>query len=458
MNSSLLKLLAVGVLAGVLLSGCERPPVESVQGGFRGTAMGLVYNPRILEKQIPLNQAPESIPAVPGDGPRAKEVYQNVKVLGDLSVAEFARHMVSITQWVSPQEGCNYCHNPANLADDSKYTKVVARRMIQMTQHINSKWKNHVADTGVTCYTCHRGQAVPQYVWSLPKPDKNTSRFLGDRSEQNTPSEVVGLSTLPYDPFSHYLQGDKDIRVGGETALPTGNRSSIKQAEFTYGLMMHFSTALGVNCTYCHNAQHFGSWDSAPPQRATAWHGIRMARDVNVAYMDPLQPVFPDNRKGSQGDVLKVNCQTCHQGAYKPLYGAQMAKAHPELLSASAPAAAAAAAPAAAAVGTGNIEPVKLYFDTAKADLPADAGKQLEDLITYAKANADAKLGISGYHDKRGSVAVNAELAKNRAVAVRELLKGAGIAEERIQMQKPVETEGGTDDRQARRVEVYAAK
>jgi photosynthetic reaction center cytochrome c subunit len=457
MKTSTFKVLVGMAAAALLLAGCERPPVDSVQGGYRGTAMGLVYNPRILEKQIPLNQPPEALAAVPSDGPKAKDVYQNVKVLGDLSVAEFARHMAAVTSWVAPQEGCNYCHNPANLADDSKYTKVVARRMIQMTQHINSKWKNHVADTGVTCYTCHRGQPVPQYVWSAPAPDKNVSRLLGDRAEQNAPSTVVGLSTLPNDPFTHYLLGDSDIRVAGTTALPTGNRHSIKQAEYTYGFMMHLSTALGVNCTYCHNTQSFGSWESSPPQRATAWHGIRMSRDLNVAYMDPLQPIFPDNRKGTQGDVLKVNCQTCHQGAYKPLYGAQMAKGHPELLSPVA--AAATAAPAAVtAAGTGNLEPVKLYFETAKADLPADVSKQLEALIAYAKANPDAKLGISGYHDKRGSITANAELAKNRAVAVREVLKGSGVAEDRIQMQKPVETEGGTDDKEARRVEVYAAK
>jgi photosynthetic reaction center cytochrome c subunit len=30
--------------------------------------------------------------------------------------------------------------------------------------------------------------------------------------------------------------------------------------------------------------------------------------------------------------VAKLNCATCHQGAYKPLNGAQMAKDFPELL------------------------------------------------------------------------------------------------------------------------------
>ena len=32
----------------LLLVGCERPPIEAVQHGYRGTAMDLIYNPRTL--------------------------------------------------------------------------------------------------------------------------------------------------------------------------------------------------------------------------------------------------------------------------------------------------------------------------------------------------------------------------------------------------------------------------
>ena len=39
----------------------------------------------------------------------------------------------------------------------------------------------------------------------------------------------------------------------------------------------------------------------------------------------------PDYRKGELGDAPKLNCNTCHQGAYKPLFGAPMAKDFPEL-------------------------------------------------------------------------------------------------------------------------------
>jgi photosynthetic reaction center cytochrome c subunit len=113
--------------------------------------------------------------------------------------------------------------------------------------------------------------------------------------------------------------------------LPEGNRQSIQQTEWNYSLMLHFSQALGVNCTYCHNSRAFSSWEESPPQRVTAWHGIRMVRDINNTYIEPLRPSFPPHRLGVLGDTLKANCTTCHQGAWAPLYGAPMLRDYPEL-------------------------------------------------------------------------------------------------------------------------------
>ncbi|MFN5350758.1 MAG: photosynthetic reaction center cytochrome PufC [Polaromonas sp.] len=328
--------LLVASTAVLLLAACEKPPIAVSQTGFRGTGMEQVYNPRILATQASLNKAPEvsaAVADVPG-GPKAGAIYQNVKVLGDLSVGEFARTMSAITEWVAPQQGCNYCHVAGNFADDSVYTKVVARKMLQMTQKVNSGWKQHVAETGVTCYTCHRGNNIPKEVWFAPQPQKSAGGSLGNDFGQNRAAKSVGLSSLPYDPFTPYFLDSKPIRVNGKEALAmTGaaaNRSSIKQAEHTYGTMIHWSESLGVNCTYCHNTQSFSSWGAnATPQRATAWYGIRMARELNNEYMVPLTSVFPANRLGPTGDVAKANCATCHQGAYKPLYGAAMAKHYP---------------------------------------------------------------------------------------------------------------------------------
>jgi photosynthetic reaction center cytochrome c subunit len=253
-----------------------------------------------------------------------------VQVLGDASVGQFTRVMASITTWVAPKEGCNYCHNPNNMASDEKYTKVVARRMIQMTQHVNTDWMTHVAAVGVTCYTCHRGNNIPVNIWYnsvSTQPNGMVETNMG----KNAPAPDEGLSSLPNDPFTPFLEQSGNIRIAATQALPGTDRQSIKQAEWTYALMMHFSQSLGVNCTYCHNSRSFSDWSQSTPQRATAWYGIRMVRDLNVNYLDPLHTVFPPYRLGASGDTAKVNCNTCHQGAFKPLLGVSMAQSFPEL-------------------------------------------------------------------------------------------------------------------------------
>ena len=83
-------------MAGLVLTACERPSPESVQSGYRGTGMVQVYNVRLLEAKTEKNQAPVAIPSPGSDGPKAAQVYKNVKVLGHLSAGEFNRLMVSI--------------------------------------------------------------------------------------------------------------------------------------------------------------------------------------------------------------------------------------------------------------------------------------------------------------------------------------------------------------------------
>jgi photosynthetic reaction center cytochrome c subunit len=456
-----------------LLAACERPPVKSTQQGYRGTGMVQIDNPRI---QAAAAAAQPEVPVLPppgsNDGPKAKEIYKNVQVLGDLSVGEFTRHMVAITQWVSPEQGCNYCHNPQNLAEDSIYTKVVARRMIQMTQHLNVDWAKHVGNTGVTCYTCHRGQPVPNNIWFAPvSPNHNYDKqriasALGDDAGQNKAEPSVALASLPYDPFSPYITNrDSDpIRVGGTTALPTGNRSSIKQAEHTYSLMNHMSKSLGVNCTFCHNTQSFQSWDG-PPQRVTAYHGIRMLRDVNAEYIVPLTDKFPEHRLGANGDVAKANCATCHQGLNKPLGGLAMAKDWGGLtaISALAPAAAASAAMAdpAAAAPPAAAEPgegmkATLFFKTGSAQVEGPEVDDLNKVIETLKSKPELNATLSGYHSAAGTLAANQDLAKRRAFGVRDAITAAGVDAARVKLEKPVQASANLagDDPQARRVEV----
>ncbi len=109
-------------------------------------------------------------------------------------------------------------------------------------------------------------------------------------------------------------------------------------------------------------------------------------------------------------------------------------------------------APAATAVTP--IPTADLYFELDKFDLPADASTKLAPIIAYLKANASAKAIISGYHDPTGSPADNEELAESRAKAARGALITAGIAEERVVLQKPQDATGTGTHEQARRASI----
>jgi outer membrane protein OmpA-like peptidoglycan-associated protein len=114
-----------------------------------------------------------------------------------------------------------------------------------------------------------------------------------------------------------------------------------------------------------------------------------------------------------------------------------------------------AATTAVAAVTAESKSPMAaLYFDTDKTEVKGDEAKKLQAVIDYLKANALARANVSGYHDPSGNKAHNEELAKNRAKAVREALKAAGLSEDRIVLDKPAETTAGGDAAAARRVEV----
>jgi cytochrome c oxidase subunit 2 len=101
--------------------------------------------------------------------------------------------------------------------------------------------------------------------------------------------------------------------------------------------------------------------------------------------------------------------------------------------------------------------PAKIFFAVGKAELPGDEGDAIRAVAGFIKANASAKVDITGYTDKTGSPDQNLELAKERAKAVREALKAAGVPAERINMKPPATVTGSGADKDARRVEVNAA-
>jgi outer membrane protein OmpA-like peptidoglycan-associated protein len=94
------------------------------------------------------------------------------------------------------------------------------------------------------------------------------------------------------------------------------------------------------------------------------------------------------------------------------------------------------------------------YFEVDQSELPVAREGSLESVIEYLKANPTAVATVSGFHDPTGDAAHNEELAKNRAVTVRDAMVAAGVPEAQIDMVKPIVTTGGGDLAEARRVEV----
>ncbi|WP_184142897.1 cytochrome c oxidase subunit II [Paraburkholderia atlantica] len=160
------------------------------------------------------------------------------------------------------------------------------------------------------------------------------------------------------------------------------------------------------------------------------------------------------------GDILQPKQVTDARNGKLPEGGDHLAAAGaaasgPE--AASAPAASGTDAGAAAANGAEATLPASVYFETGKSTLPADAKAAVDAAAAYAKAHPDAKFTLSGFTDATGSADVNAKLAKSRAEAVRDALKAAGIAEDHIILKKPETITGGTDAKEARRVQISPA-
>ena len=408
--------------------------------GFRGVGMWQDESVDRLANLADQNALPPQIPQGSMEGNLAVNQYENVQVLGHLSVANFGTLMATLNQWVAPKDGpienrnCGYCHNVANFASDEKYPKVVTRRMFQMTWHINSQWQRHVGNTGVTCWTCHRGQPVPNYRWNLEEEGPQRGQgMLGYMQEQNQANWYAGLSSLPNTALQSYLLDDMNVRVQGQEIYP-GHRSSIKQTEWTYSLMMHFSNSLGVNCTYCHNSRRWSSWEQSPLTRTTAWHGIRMVRNLNNTYIASIDGVVPregaytsHQRYGPMDDLAKVNCATCHQGAYKPLLGQQMLAQYP-VLRASVPQPD--PDPDDVRIENGRIQfDGKIQFRLGSAEVLPASDELLDHIATLAKNHAYeiGGLRVAGHTDLQGDARQNFFLSEERASAVVAELRERGV-------------------------------
>ena len=105
----------------------------------------------IAQDKSPNSQKPQT----------SKQKFKNIKVLKDLPADQLGPLMRQFNTALNVR--CDFCHviaaDHSGFEKDDKPMKDVARKMILMTNDINSRHK--VIDKKATCYMCHQGHPEP---------------------------------------------------------------------------------------------------------------------------------------------------------------------------------------------------------------------------------------------------------------------------------------------------------
>lgn len=104
----------------------------------------------------------QETPAVTTKEKTSSEQFKNIKVLKDLPASKLIPMMHTIN--TSLGVNCDFCHvmgpNHTGFEKDDKPTKIMARKMITMTQKLNKNQK--ILGGQATCFMCHHGSPEPE--------------------------------------------------------------------------------------------------------------------------------------------------------------------------------------------------------------------------------------------------------------------------------------------------------
>jgi Photosynthetic reaction centre cytochrome C subunit len=147
---------------------------------------------------------------------------------------------------------CTHCHVAGRWSDQTVPAYAFAQRMVRMVNAVNA---GPLAALGaVTCWTCHRGRAIPA---RLPRASWEAMRAANAQEFEVNPNRALTMSV--------------------------------------------YAASLGVGCSFCHDADRA---TSGKPAKAM------------VARMLPIFDEIPKHFEPSRVPVTQ--CFMCHQGKVKP--------------------------------------------------------------------------------------------------------------------------------------------
>jgi photosynthetic reaction center cytochrome c subunit len=200
---------------------------------FSGISLSVIAALAVARAQTPPPQSGSTPPPAGAanaaqqpshSGPRlAEEQFKNIQVLKGIP----ADQLIPAMQFIAASLGveCDYCHNREKMDSDEKKPKKIARGM--MTMMFNIDKTNFEGRLEVTCYSCHRGVAMPVGIPVIKEEEAEAPGAAGKMPGENValpkPEELLDKylaavgGTAALDKITSRVQTGKLLAFGGQT-------------------------------------------------------------------------------------------------------------------------------------------------------------------------------------------------------------------------------------------------
>lgn len=158
---------------------------------------------------VPQHSGPDI--AAPSQTPKkAEEQFKNIQVLKGIPAEELIPTMEFVA--VSLGVNCEFCHVKNAFEKDDKKPKQTARKMMEMMFAINAD--NFDGRRDVTCYSCHRGNAMPVAIPAVMEAEPKSTVGGKDAAGEGMRPDSAKASPTPDQLLDKYLQA-----LGGAAAI-----------------------------------------------------------------------------------------------------------------------------------------------------------------------------------------------------------------------------------------------